>query len=363
MKKTLAIILSTAFILGCTLSTTYDYTPGVSAEDTAPAATSDKDPDRLKYQELLTKGRSRILEEYSIFVYFQDMVRFDITDVNNDGKEELVVLDKNHSKVHVADTEKNSLINDRSVKEENYSDSDSLISGGVSNTSIFYSNGTCVVPEKPVMGLSKSFSPFSIYKYDKDANKYLYVGTVEAWEKDAAPTNKDGVPYPEETDKSSTGTVYFIDDADHDKTVPVDKSEYDNWKVKYYGGASALNFNYKDLTEQNIANIDLTPRTPQPVVTTAAETKPVTTVTTESTTTPVQTTTEAPKQSQSAVVTFENQEYDLDSNETLNTADLIKLIQIIINPEKYKTSMFHGDINKDGNVNSEDLIQLKTMLK
>jgi hypothetical protein len=110
MKKSLALILSFT-IMGST-ALLYGHNQ-ISAEDTAPAEAqadngqTEKDPVRVRYQYLLTKGRERILEMDSRFDMFPEFVQFALADLNGDGVEDLLIHDKLNRVVHVDDTDKN----------------------------------------------------------------------------------------------------------------------------------------------------------------------------------------------------------------------------------------------------------------
>ena len=85
-------------------------------------------------------------------------------------------------------------------------------------------------------------------------------------------------------------------------------------------------------------------------VTTAEVTTPVTTAATTVTTTVTE-----PK--------FENSEYDIDSNNVINSADILKLTQVIMTPEKYPDIKRKADINHNGSVGMTDLLSLIRLLK
>ncbi|MDO5149942.1 MAG: hypothetical protein Q4D76_11160, partial [Oscillospiraceae bacterium] len=90
---------------------------------------------------------------------------------------------------------------------------------------------------------------------------------------------------------------------------------------------------------------------------------PETSATTVTTTTPE---TSATTVTTAAVTTepdFMNSKYDINKDGIISTADFVRLVQIIINPEKYQLSSVHGDLNFNGTVASDDLILMKRFLK
>jgi hypothetical protein len=363
MKKSLALILSFTIMGGSALLYSQNR---ISAEDTAPGTASaaaqseggtEKDPVRVRYQYLLTRGREEILSRDSRFDMFPEFVQFAIDDINGDGTEDLIIHDKLHRIVHVADTDKNEV-------------------GEIPGTVAFYPDGTAARILTDTRKLTSSFVPFEVYKYNKDSNKYESVGKVDAWEKSVASKDAAGNPFPADTDTNGKGIVYYLDGSD----TPVNQTEYEAWRASLLPALKQMSLSYLPLTQENINNIDTTPKVPvvtateavvttpeatttaetTEAVTTPAETTVVTTTTTEATTTAevttaVTTTVTEPK--------FENSEYDIDSNNVINSADIIKLTQVLMTPEKFPDIKDKADINRNGSVGLTDLLTLIRFMK
>ncbi|WP_044976752.1 dockerin type I domain-containing protein [Ruminococcus sp. HUN007] len=351
MKKSLAIILSFTIMGSAALLYSRNQ---VSAEDTAPAAEqteqTEKDPVRVRYQYLLTRGREEILAMDSRFDLFPEFVQFAIDDINGDGTEDLLIHDKLHKIVHVADTDKNEV-------------------GEFAGTVAFYPDGTAARILTSTRKLTSSFVPYEVYKYNKDTNKYESVGTVDAWEKSAKPKDASGNPFPDDIDKSGKGIVYYLDGSD----TPVDKSEYEAWRSKQLPALGQMTLSYLPLTQDNINNIDTTPRNVPAVTTTEAITTPEVTTTSTAETTTV-TTTEAVTEAVTTAVTttvtttapepeFENSQYDIDGNSVINTSDIVKLSHILIAPEKFPDLKDKADLNSNGSVGVSDLLTLIRFMK
>lgn len=60
---------------------------------------------------------------------------------------------------------------------------------------------------------------------------------------------------------------------------------------------------------------------------------------------------------------FENSKYDISKDGIISSADFVKLVQIIIDPEKHQLSSLHGDLNFNGTVAADDLMLMKKFLK
>lgn len=389
MKKSIAAIL--AFTLTAGTAVSAGLYP-ISAEETGSSAvqTAEQDPVRVRYQYLLTRGREEVLKREPLFEYVPDYIGFDILDVTGDGVEDLVMRRKDEHLIYVFDTDKN-------VRAE------------LSESSVFYPNGIAASILKNTRGLSKNFTAFTLYGYREETNRYELIGSVEGWEKSFAPVDKQGNPFPDDLDTAGKGMVYFINDADHDPDTPVSHEEFANWKAKHYGSLTSVKINYKDLTQKNIDNIDTTLKAPAvtevttvttlpetttvtstsvttttPPVTTVTTTAATTTVTTTAATTKAVTTTVATTVATTAATTtvttvttpavtttvtteapkpvFENQKYDIDDNGVINTCDIIKLMQIIVDPANHKTHEFHGDIDYNGYTDVHDLMNLKNFI-
>ena len=411
MKKLTAALLSVLFISGIAFSgKSISFSNDNSERIFASDSTAEKDPVRVRYQYLLTRGREEVLKQYPMFDYFPDMIGFDIKDATGDGTENLILRRTDENIIYIFDTKKNVL-------------------GEFPDNSVFYANGTVAVQIKNANSLNGKFSPYTVYKFDSVANKYSEIGKVEAWDKSAYPTNSSGISYPDDTDTSNSGRVYYISGDGYDENTPVDLTVYNEWKMSWRNGSSQIKFKYSDLTQKNIDNIDTSirvvtttpavtttvtttttpadittvPETTTTSVTTTTEatttpvttvTTPVTTVTTPATTvtTPVTTvttpattvttpattittpattvtttvTTTAVTTSSTTVTTepdFENSKYDISKDGIISSADFVKLVQIIIDPEKHQLSSLHGDLNFNGTVAADDLMLMKKFLK
>ncbi len=373
MKKSLALILSFT-IMGST-ALLYGHNQ-ISAEDTAPAEAqadngqTEKDPVRVRYQYLLTKGRERILEMDSRFDMFPEFVQFALADLNGDGVEDLLIHDKLNRVVHVADTEKNEV-------------------GEFPGTVAFYPDGTAVRILTDTLKLASDFVPYEVYKYNKGTNKYESVGKVDAWEKSYVSTDSAGNPFPADIDTVGKGIVYYLDGSD----TPVNQTDYEAWRASMLPALKQISLSYLPLTQENIDNIDTAPRnlpvittteavttpeitTTEEVTTTVTTTEETTVITTEATTeaTTVATTEATTEATTTAEVTttvtttvtepkFENSEYDIDGNNVINTADILKLTQVLMTPEKYPDIKNKADINSNGSVGLTDLLALIRFMK
>jgi hypothetical protein len=159
---------------------------------------------------------------------FGDMAQnqFSLCDVDNDGKEELLLMYTTASMAGMtgyvfgydAQTEK------------------LHIELSVFPLLTFYDNGIIKAGWSHNQGRAgDSFWPYNLYHY-------------------APETDDQNNPFPSDIDISGTGYVYYImKDGQYDTSSPVDASEYNAWIGSYLGDASEIQIEYMDLTEENVS--------------------------------------------------------------------------------------------------------------
>jgi len=172
--------------------------------------------------------------------------KFDVCDVDNDGREELLLFYTTTSEGGWAgfvlgyDAETKKL--QTKLRE--------------STLLTFYDNGIIRAKWGSNQRLGGDFWPYSLYQYAPDLDSYVFVGMVDAWDKNYLGGDDHKNEFPSDIDKSGTGFVYYImKDREYDNSHPVDASEYDEWLNAYIGNASEIQIKYMDLTEENISQI------------------------------------------------------------------------------------------------------------
>ena len=172
--------------------------------------------------------------------------QFALYDVDNDGKEELLLMFTN---TYMASKAGYVFAYDAETKKLKTELCEFPML-------TFYDNGTIKAVWSHNQGLGGDFWPYNLYQYAPDSDSYVLVGRVDAWDKNLTETDNQKNPFPSDIDKSGTGFVYYImEDGQYDNTHPVDASEYNAWVNGYIGNASEINIQYKDLTKENISQI------------------------------------------------------------------------------------------------------------
>jgi hypothetical protein len=171
--------------------------------------------------------------------------QFAVYDVDNDGKEELLLL---FSTTYSAGMAGYVVAYDETSKELRTE----LLEFPYL---IFYDNGTIKAGWSHNQGRAgDNFWPYSLYQYAPDSDSYVFTGMVDAWDKNYP--GAEGEPFPSDIDVSGTGYVYYImNDKQYDNTHPVDASVYNEWVSTHLGNAAEIDIQYMDLTEENIAQI------------------------------------------------------------------------------------------------------------
>ena len=174
--------------------------------------------------------------------------KFAVCDVDNDGKEELILLYTTTSEGGWAGFV---LGYDEKTKKLQTELCDYTLL-------TFYDNGIIKAGWHNNQRLGGDFWPYSLYQYAPDSDSYALVGMVDAWDKNYPGPDNPRDEFPSDIDKSGTGFVYYImKEGKYDNTHPVDASEYNEWLNAYIGNVSEIQIPYRNLTEENISQINM----------------------------------------------------------------------------------------------------------
>lgn len=97
--------------------------------------------------------------------------------------------------------------------------------------------------------------PYVLYTYLPRTDTYQQETTVMAWDKSRRATGEHGEPFPEETDRSGTGTVYYVGSGWYEGE-PMDEADYLAWEREALENSDQLTLRFYALTEENIAAIE-----------------------------------------------------------------------------------------------------------
>lgn len=191
----------------------------------------------LLHSNILPDGRKAELAvgEYS---------KFGINDVDNDGKEELIIL---YDPGVTAGAQGYILGYDTFTKEI-------YIQLKEYPYFAFLENGNVKALSSHNQTWGKMW-PYSLYQYLPDNDVYDLCGIVWSEDKAIFEANGGAERYPDYADTSGTGTVYYIDDETWG-TTPTDEVEYLLWLKENQGDSEDIKVEYLSITEENILKIE-----------------------------------------------------------------------------------------------------------
>lgn len=175
--------------------------------------------------------------------------RFAICDVNGDGKDELI-------------TQRNNTYVAGQVERVYDADGNELLAEYPMPT--YYDNGYVTAGWSHNQGVSgDKLWPYTLYRYDVSAGKYVPEAAVDGWDKSIRDTylsyDETTIPFPDDVDKDGDGFVYYIitEEGGYAPVYgePMDYADYALWAARYLG-ANRWDVTYYPLTEKNIALIE-----------------------------------------------------------------------------------------------------------
>ena len=127
--------------------------------------------------------------------------------------------------------------------------------------STFYRNGSVKENASHNQGLAGDFWPYSISTYNAQKKEYELMGSVDAWSREAYPTNpfENDAPFPQKIDVTGDGFVYFIDDEHFEgargSDTPVDTPIYKAWVHHYLGQSEPILIRWFPADAQGISGL------------------------------------------------------------------------------------------------------------
>lgn len=97
--------------------------------------------------------------------------------------------------------------------------------------------------------------PYIFYKYVPESDTYELIGYVHSEDKHIFETNGFEEQYPDETDISGAGTVYYVG-ADSWGTEPLDEKDYIEWLNAKRGNVEEVEIQFLVFTEENIGILE-----------------------------------------------------------------------------------------------------------
>lgn len=182
---------------------------------------------------------------------FSDMTKneFAIYDVDQDGKEELLIIYNDASMAGMLEIVYAFDSSTSSLRQQ------ILDFPGFT----YYKNGILEAPlsHKTDVPSGDDFWPYSLYQYDPEDDAYHNIAMVDSWNKSVAETGYDGTAFPKEKDLDQDGVVYYIlKEGEYEYKNPIDRDEYDRWLEGYIQNSAILDIPYVNITQENIEGIN-----------------------------------------------------------------------------------------------------------
>ncbi len=221
--------------MGDYLSTEYQWTPRADESLLTPIF-------RNILREFIHQCRAEGTENLS-------SENFAICDVNGDGKNELII-------------QRNSTYVAGQVERVYSANGNELLAEYPMTT--YYDNGYVAAGWSHNQGVAgDKLWPYTLYRYDGSAGKYVREAAVDGWDKSIRDTylsyDETTIPFPEDVDKDGDGFVYYIIEEEGGYAPvygePMDYADYALWVARYLG-TNRVDVTYYPLTEKNIALIE-----------------------------------------------------------------------------------------------------------
>ena len=173
-----------------------------------------------------------------------EYTQFAISDVDGDGKEELVLL----YDPGVVAGEVGYIIGYDKDRKDTYIQLEEF------PAFVFLENGNI----RALCSHNQSYGemwPYSLYQYLPEKDSYEKAGFVSAEDKMTLKLIGMERQYPDEVDISQTGTVYYIGEEGWG-TEPMDESDFLKWLEENHGNGKEREIPFLSLTEENIKEIE-----------------------------------------------------------------------------------------------------------
>lgn len=165
---------------------------------------------------------------------------FAISDIDQDGKEELLV--------QISATSAADMIAYIFDYDE---DSKKVVSRwmGAPAFDVYENGAICDYSYRNQTGSDKVW-PFALHQYDVKKEKYIYIGSAHSVEEEWSMQL-----YNEEEDTDKDGIIYYILEGDSIERKAHTKKEYEKWLYSYLGGAEKLFIPWERLWDYNVEGL------------------------------------------------------------------------------------------------------------
>ncbi len=171
--------------------------------------------------------------------------QFALADIDSDGKNELIVtfIDTITASMHSR------------IWKINNSNNNVYEYAHLGIYPEFYSNGIAKVKALHNQGPSRTFWPYSLYKYDNTKREYVIFASAYCVDKEVDIFGE----YSPAKDIDNDGTIYYFNFSSSEYKKPLTKVEYDTYVNTYTPSSKKIAMSWKNLTLSNINSVENTP--------------------------------------------------------------------------------------------------------
>lgn len=176
---------------------------------------------------------------------------FAVTDIDGDGREELIVSYSNASMAGMMEIiyDYNPVLGE--LKRELT----------VFPALTYYDNGIIKAEHSHNQGPGE-FWPFTLYRYEPESDSYVEAGSVDTWDREYREEWYEGQPFPDELDTDHDGTMYHICKEGEERSYEYEdykynEADFEEWFGTLTEGAKELSVDYRPMEYESFA--DFTP--------------------------------------------------------------------------------------------------------
>jgi hypothetical protein len=166
-------------------------------------------------------------------------IQFGLADVDGNGFDELIV---NYDLGYMASMQENIFGYDTDLHKV------VRIDNSFFPSTVFYDNGIIIEEASHSQGMAgDSVWPYTLWKYDDEANRFVEAAYVDGWDKAMGETDiYSGEAFPDDVDIDGDGYIYYVSENGVSRTI--DNKEYEEWRQNALENANEISVDYTEVS-------------------------------------------------------------------------------------------------------------------